>query len=200
MLPERLQGLSLEAILWKAGAAMTIHNNHRESRSQSEEHDETHAWESLGSEFVLIKEARPPPRIERARERMLMCRLYLGLIRSINDDYGATFATHSDSSSLRTIGIYVFLRTVMCSPVHASRIASVLKLPRVTVLRRLQEMVKHGYVERVGNAYRVTDKVNIPDLQEKLQRRIEMIVETAKKLSELNASTQPPDQHEAMNK
>jgi hypothetical protein len=26
-------------------------------------------------------------------------------------------------------------------------------------------MVKHGFVERVGNAYRVTDKVNIPDLQ-----------------------------------
>jgi hypothetical protein len=25
--------------------------------------------------------------------------------------------------------------------------------------------VKDGYVERVGNAYRVTDKVNIPDLQ-----------------------------------
>jgi hypothetical protein len=32
-------------------------------------------------------------------------------------------------------------------------------------------MVKHGYVERVDNAYRVTDKVNIPDLQSKLQRR-----------------------------
>jgi len=24
-------------------------------------------------------------------------------------------------------------------------------------------MVKHGYVERVGNTYRVTDKVNIPE-------------------------------------
>ena len=29
--------------------------------------------------------------------------------------------------------------------------------------------MKHGYVERVGNAYRVTDKVNIPELQSKLQ-------------------------------
>jgi hypothetical protein len=32
-------------------------------------------------------------------------------------------------------------------------------------VRRLEELIKHGYVERVGNAYRVTDKVNIPDLQ-----------------------------------
>ena len=76
----------------------------------------------------------------------------------------------------------------MCSPVRASQIAHVLKLPRVAVLRRLQEMVKHGYVERVGNAYRVTDKVNIPDLQKKLQRRINMVAETAKRLSEVRAS------------
>ena len=73
----------------------------------------------------------------------------------------------------------------MCSPVRASQIAHALKLPRVAVLRRLQEMVKHGYVERVGNAYRVTDKVNIPDLQKKLQRRINMVAETAKRLSEV---------------
>ena len=46
-------------------------------------------------------------------------------------------------------------------------------------------MVKHGYVERVGNAYRVTDKVNIPELQGKLQRRIDMVTETARRLAEL---------------
>jgi DNA-binding IclR family transcriptional regulator len=109
-------------------------------------------------------------------------------MRTITDDYGTEFATHSDSLAYRTIGIYVFLRTVMCSPVRASQIAHALKLPRVAVLRRLQEMVKHGYVERVGNAYRVTDKVNIPDLQSKLQRRIDMVTETAKKLSEVGAS------------
>jgi hypothetical protein len=43
-------------------------------------------------------------------------------------------------------------------------------------------------VERVGNAYRVTDKVNIPDLQKKLERRIDMVAETAKRLSEMGAS------------
>jgi DNA-binding MarR family transcriptional regulator len=141
-------------------------------------------WGDAG--FVLVEDVRPPPRIKQARERMLMCRLYLGLIRSLNDDYGAEFAAHSDSSTVRTIGIYVFLRTVMCSPVRASTIAQALKLPRVTVLRRLQDMVKHGYVERVGNAYRVTDKVNIPDLQDKLQRRMDMILATAKELSKLD--------------
>ena len=45
-------------------------------------------------------------------------------------------------------------------------------------------MVKHGYVERVVNACRVTDKVNIPELQKKLQRRMDMVTETPNRLSE----------------
>ena len=76
----------------------------------------------------------------------------------------------------------------MCSSVRASQIAHVLKLPRISEVRRLEEMIKHGYVERVGDAYRVTDKVNIPDLQSKLQRRIDMVAETAKKLAEVSGS------------
>ena len=121
---------------------------------------------------------------------MLICRLYLGLMRTITDDYGAEFVAHNGSLAYRTIGIYVFLRTVMCSPVRASQIAHALKLSRISVVRHLEELIKHGYVERVGNAYRVTDKVNIPDLQKKLQRRIDMVTETAKRLVELGAGAQ----------
>jgi DNA-binding MarR family transcriptional regulator len=162
---------------------MSVQTEHQVSHSQADD-----AWTDYGSDFVLIAEGKPPPRIELARERMLICRLYLGLLRTITDDYGAEFAAHTDSLAYRTIGIYVFLRTVMCSPVRASQIAHALKLPRVSVVRRLDELIKHGFVERVGNAYRVSDKVNIPDLQKKLQRRIDMVAETAKRLAEVAAS------------
>jgi hypothetical protein len=148
--------------------------------------DEAAGKDADDLDFVLIDDVRPPPRIAQARERLLMCRLYVGLIRSLNDDYGADFAANNDSCTLRSIGIYVFLRTLMCSPVRASTIAQALKLPRTTVNRRLQDMMKQGYVERVGNAYRMTDKVNIPGLQDRLQRRIDMILETARELSKLH--------------
>ena len=148
---------------------------------------EAFGWVDHGSDFILIAEGKPPARIALARERMLICRLYVGILQTITDDYGADFAAHSDSLCYRTIGIYVFLRTVMCSPARAGQIAHALRLPRAAVLRRLQELAKDGFVERVGNAYRVTDKVNIPDLQNKLQRRIDMITEAAKKLSKAEA-------------
>ena len=169
---------------------MSVQNDKQALWSQDETHSEEHAFQDQGWDFVLIEQGKPPSRIELARERMLISRLYLGLLRTITDDYGTEFAAQSDSLTYRTIGIYVFLRTVMCSPVRASQIAHALKLPRATVLRRLQELVKDRYVERVGNAYRVTDKVNIPDLRNKLQRRIDMVTETAKRLSQLHSS--PP--------
>jgi hypothetical protein len=169
---------------------MSVQNDRQALWSQDETHSEEHAFQDQGSDFVLIEEGKAPSRIELARERILISRLYLGLLRTITDDYGTEFAAQSDSLTYRTIGIYVFLRTVMCSPVRASQIAHALKLPRATVLRRLQELVKDRYVERVGNAYRVTDKVNIPDLRNKLQRRIDMVTETAKRLSQLHCS--PP--------
>jgi DNA-binding MarR family transcriptional regulator len=167
---------------------MSVQNNNQALWPQDDAHSREHPFQDQGSDFVLIEEPKPPPRIELARERMLISRLYLGLLRTITDDYGTEFAAQSDSLTYRTIGIYVFLRTVMCSPVRASQIAHALKLPRAIVLRRLQELAKNSYVERVGNAYRVTDKVNIPDLQNKLQRRIDMVTETAKRLSELRSS------------
>jgi IclR helix-turn-helix domain len=157
--------------------------NESQTAPQREALSDALSFVDHGSDFVLVEETRPPSRIAMARERLLICRLYVGLLQTITDDYGAEFAAHSDSLAYRTVGIYVFLRTVMCSPARASQIAHALRLPRAAVLRRLQELVKHGYVERVGNAYRVTDKVNIPDLQDKLQRRIAMVTETAKKLS-----------------
>ena len=39
-----------------------------------------------------------------------------------------------------------------------------------------------------GSWLRVTDKVNIPELQNRLQRRIDLIIETARDLSKLRAS------------
>ena len=163
--------------------------SHHASHAYVHEHAEAAVWSHLGPDFVLIRDVKPPPRIARARERMLMSRLYLGLIQSLSDDYGDVFPATGDSASARAIGIYVFLRTVMCSPASANAIAHAVRLPRAVVLRRLQDLAKHGYVERVGNAYRVTDKVNIVGLQEKLDRRIAMITETAKRLAELQAAS-----------
>jgi IclR helix-turn-helix domain len=157
--------------------------------ASAEELIEARLWRALGDDFARIGEVEPPARFPHARERMLMCRLYLGLIRTVGEDFGAPFTADGDSPSFRAIGIYLLCRTMLCAPAHAGDVAHALKLPRATVLHSLQQLIKHGYVERIGNAYRVTEKVNIPDLAERMQVRIEMIATTARKLAELRTST-----------
>ena len=85
---------------------MSVQNDKQALWSQDETHSGEQAFQ--GSDFVLIEEGKPPSRIELARERMLISRLYLGLLRTITDDYGTEFAAQSDSLTYRTIGIMSF--------------------------------------------------------------------------------------------
>ena len=147
-------GLDLER------SSMSVPSDVQESWPQTEARKDADVWADHASDFVLIAEGRPPSRIELARERMLICRLYLGLLRTITDDYGTQLAVESDSLTLRTIGIYVFLRTVMCSPARASQIAHALKLPRGAegwfCRTRRQCLSRHRQGEHLGSANQIT--------------------------------------------
>ena len=165
--------------------------------AQPEEHVEARLWRALGDDLALMKAGDPPSRFPHAHERILICRLYLGLIRSISEDFGAPFAAQGESATFRAIGIYVFFRTLLSAPVHAGDVAHALRLPRATAVHGLQQLIKHGYVERLGNAYRVTEKANLPDLVDRMQARIDMIADTARRLTELRdvargETTEPP--------
>jgi hypothetical protein len=50
-----------------------------------------------GSWLGFHSDRRRQTAIALARERMLICRPYIGLLQTITDDYGADFAAHSDS-------------------------------------------------------------------------------------------------------
>jgi hypothetical protein len=168
-------------------------NDHPLSHSQGED-----AWTDHGS-FVLITEGKAPPRIELARERLLICGPLPG------PDANHYRRLRGAQCQLGLPNHWHLRLPANCHvlAVRASQIAHALKLPRVSVVRRLEELIKHGYVERVGNAYRVTDKVNIPDLQKKLQRRIDMVAETVKRLAEVGGPGArvrvPYRHHEARN-
>jgi hypothetical protein len=159
-----------------------------DASSLAEELIDLRLWRALGEDILLAKEGELPSRFPHARERLLMCRLYLGLIRSVGADFGAPFVAHADSAATRAVGIHVLFRTMLSLPANAGAIAHALKLPRATVLHGLQQLMKHGYVERVGNAYRVTEKVNLPDLDNRIQARIQMIADTARELAEVRAA------------
>ena len=77
-------------------------SNDNEGPPERQAHDEVQT--DFRSDFVLIAEGRPPSRIALARERMLISRLYVGLLQSITDDYGAAFVAQSDKRRAIVVG------------------------------------------------------------------------------------------------
>jgi hypothetical protein len=61
---------------------MSVPSHNHESSQQTEAHNDL--WADHGADFVLIAEGTPPSRIALGRERMLVSRLYLGLLRTHN--------------------------------------------------------------------------------------------------------------------
>ena len=54
--------------------------------------------------------------------------------------------------------------------------------PRNVVTQRLDELIKRGYVEHRGNRYKMTAKINVPNLQRHVRSNISIIQAAAKQL------------------
>ena len=75
--------------------------------------------------FVVLDDTTPPSRIELGREPLLLCRLYLGLMQTLNDGHELKRAKHSHNVTRRAIEANDFFRPVTCPPLRLSTIAQV---------------------------------------------------------------------------
>ena len=71
----------------------------------------------------------------------------------------------------------------------AQQIAHTIGMPRTTVLRKLQYMVKHGYVTQEGSAYVISDAM-LCTTTPALDRAIKLIFETADTLRDVQNGQQ----------
>jgi DNA-binding IclR family transcriptional regulator len=62
-------------------------------------------------------------------------------------------------------------------------------MPRTTVLRKLQYMLKHGYVKQEGSAYLISDAA-LKTTTPALDRAIKLILETADALRDVQNGQQ----------
>ena len=60
--------------------------------------------------------------------------------------------------------------------------------PRNVVTQRLDELIKRGYVEHSGNRYKMTAKLNVPNLQRHMRSNISIIQKAARHRAPRNDS------------
>ena len=67
-------------------------------------------------------------------------------------------------------------------PATVGEISNVIGRPRDVVTQRLDELIRRGYVERRGNRYNMTTKLNVPNLRRHVRSNISIIQAAAKRL------------------
>ena len=90
------------------------------------------------------------------------------------------FATHDIAAfaELAYIARALWSGTLRGQALTAQQIAHTIGMPRTTVLRKLQYMLKHGYVTQEGSAYVISDAA-LKTTTPALDRAIKLILETA---------------------
>ncbi len=83
----------------------------------------------------------------------------------------------------------VWIGTLRGTPMTAEQISHTIGMPRASVQRKLDNLIKRGYIDQVGNVYRVADKV-LATRTPALDRAIAVIVEAADALRAVRSAEQ----------
>jgi predicted transcriptional regulator len=124
---------------------------------------------------------KTPIKYPRSRERLIVAEAAIRFGRVFNSElFDAYSATQEDATWVLRAVVIGHLRG---RPMTTRRIARYIGMPRTTVLRRLQLLLRLGYVRREGRAYCVSERyLRAPP--KALNEAVEIILETADALRE----------------
>ena len=117
-----------------------------------------------------------------AKERAIIADMLINILTNVRLTYLPDLEP-ADAHELLLTGAHVLIAQLESQPATASEIGRVIGRPRNVVTQRLDELIKRGYVEHRGNRYKMTAKINVPNLQRHVRSNISIIQAAAKQLS-----------------
>ena len=97
-------------------------------------------------------------KIKYAPQRLVLCRLMIDIMRTVHSAYapaGERFGTRLETFF---IGLCVALGDIEGKPLSMAKITAYMRVPRTTVIRRLDRLQRWGLVERQGRYYYIHEK------------------------------------------
>jgi hypothetical protein len=94
-------------------------------------------------------------KIKKARQRLVLCRLMIDMMRTVHGDAPASerFGTRLETFF---IALCVALGDIDGKPFSVAKIASYVRVPRTTVIRRLNRLQSWGLIDRQGRRHYIT--------------------------------------------
>jgi IclR helix-turn-helix domain len=109
----------------------------------------------------------------------------LGILRVVRNTYFPQYRI-SDVIENIYVALPVFIAHVAGKPATASQVARALEMPRNTTVRKLDWLIREGYVARRGTKYCMTEKVNVTGLEQVMKMQARLCEASARNLSILD--------------
>ena len=116
-----------------------------------------------------------------ANERAIIADMLINLLTNVRLTYLPDLEP-ADAHELLLTGAHVLIAQLGSQPATASEISRVIGRPRDVVMQRLDELLERGYIEHRGNRYKMTTKLNTPNLQRHMRSNISIVQAAAKQL------------------
>ena len=125
---------------------------------------------------------RPMCPIQYGSQRAAHAHTILSILRVFRSTY---YPQHrlSDVIENMYVALPVFIAHVAGRPATASQIARTLEMPSNTAVRKLDWLIRKGYITRRGTKYCMTDKVNLSGLEQVMRMQARLCEASVKNLS-----------------
>ena len=97
-------------------------------------------------------------KIKNAPQRLMLCRLMLDIMRTLHSVYAPASERFGTRLETFFIGLCVALGDIEGKPLSIAKIAAYMRVPRTTVIRRLDRLQRWGLVDRQGRYYYIHEK------------------------------------------
>ncbi|MHC2337008.1 hypothetical protein [Bradyrhizobium sp. USDA 4454] len=91
--------------------------------------------------------------IKVARQRLVLCRLMIEIMRNLHGAYAPKSEPFGSRLETFFIGLCVALGQFDQRPFSVAKIAAFMNVPRTTVMRRLEQLQGWGLIQRQGTKY-----------------------------------------------
>ena len=97
-------------------------------------------------------------KIKKARQRIVLCRLMIDMMRTVHGAYAPVSEPFGTRLETFFIGLCVALGDIDGKPFSVAKVAAYMRVPRTTVIRRLNQLQRWGLIDRQGRQYYIREK------------------------------------------
>src|SRR6516162_6357825 len=109
-------------------------------------------------------------KIKKARQRLVLCRLMIDMMRTVHGAYAPASERFGTRLETFFIALCVALGDIDGKPFSVAKIAAYMRVPRTTVIRRLNRLQSWGLIDRRGRRCYIRKKtLNFPYRSTKLR-------------------------------